>query len=140
MTGVEGWERKEEKEGGCSFRNSSNGARFRMREDLSPGEGTGGAGREGANDDVEPLMDAPQAPNPTGVTGDNKLVDEMPLVTPPLPKLLKERSFGRGDGVGAPLGGPSAVGVLAVGLAMGVPQNSWPNRARDANSCRDFAS
>lgn len=130
MTGVAGWERNDVKVR-CSFKNSSSGAKFKLSDDLSP-EGGQGAGLTGASDVVDPPIDPPIEPpreppdaNPAAcVSGDNRLVAEVPLVTPPLPKLLKERSCGRGEGVGAALRGHSAVGVLAVGLAIGVPQNS----------------
>lgn len=53
-------------------------------------------------------------------------MEELPRVTPALPKLLKARSWGRGEGVGTGLRGCSrgVGGLPAVGLAITVPQNS----------------
>lgn len=79
----------------------------------------------------------------TGVAGDNR--PEEDLVIPAFPKLLKERSFGLGDGVGAALRvgsvvGVDAVGLVTVGLAIEVPQNSCPSNASEVSSCLLWAS
>lgn len=143
VTGVVGWERNEENVG-WSFRNSSRGAKFKLRDVRSPEAGPRGTGLTGAKDDVDPptelLSDPPETHMLPGVCGDSRLEEEIPLETPPLPKLLKDKSCGRGEGVGAALRGPSAVGVLAVGLAIAVPQNSCPRSASEVSSCRVFAS
>lgn len=92
---------------GCSFKNSSRGAKLRFRDDRSPGGGSGGAGLTGVSGDVEPPpelpTDPPEAHIPDRVCGDRRLVEDVPRVIPPFPKLLKERSCGRGEGVGAAL-------------------------------------
>lgn len=99
-----GWERKEVNVG-CSFKNSSRGAKFKFRDERSPGDGNGGAGLTGVSGDVEPPAelpnDPPEAHTPASVCGDRRLVEDVPRVTPPFPKLLKDRSCGRGEGVGA---------------------------------------
>lgn len=115
---------------GCSFKNSSRGAKFRFKDERSPGGGSGGAGLTGVSGDVEPPpelpIDPPEAHIPDRVWGDRRLVEDVPRVMPAFPKLLKDRSCGRGEGVGAALWlwRLSAVGVLAVGLAITESQNS----------------
>lgn len=81
---------------GCSFKNSSRGAKFRFRDERSPGGGRGGAGLTGVNGDVDPPpelpIDPPEAHIPDRVWGDRRLVEDVPRVIPAFPKLLKERS------------------------------------------------